>query len=144
AHQWWWEFDYPSLGVRTSDVLYLPSDTNVQLKLISGDVLHSFWIEEMKDSIHVIPGEERLFRVFVRSLGEVDGNCGSGCGCGTVCMRFCMLASAPWEFQRWATGARLHPVEFKVPQATDSSPCTLGIGHEGRLKRNRPAKRLQR
>jgi len=23
AHQWWWEFDYPSLGIKTKDVLYL-------------------------------------------------------------------------------------------------------------------------
>jgi heme/copper-type cytochrome/quinol oxidase subunit 2 len=32
AHQWWWEFDYPSLGIKTSDVLY-PSATNVRLEL---------------------------------------------------------------------------------------------------------------
>jgi cytochrome c oxidase subunit 2 len=25
AHEWWWEFDYPTLGIKTSDALHLPS-----------------------------------------------------------------------------------------------------------------------
>jgi heme/copper-type cytochrome/quinol oxidase subunit 2 len=29
ARQWWWEFDYPSLGIKTSDVLCLPTPTNL-------------------------------------------------------------------------------------------------------------------
>lgn len=45
AHQWWWEFDYPSLGIKTSDVLYLPTATNVRLELASADVIHSFWVD---------------------------------------------------------------------------------------------------
>ncbi len=51
GHQWWWEFDYPSLGIKTSDVLYLPSATNVRLELASADVIHSFWIAGMKDPV---------------------------------------------------------------------------------------------
>ncbi len=39
AHQWWWEFDYPSLNIRTSDVLYVPSATDVRLELASADVI---------------------------------------------------------------------------------------------------------
>ena len=53
AHQWWWEFDYPSLGIKTSDVLYVPSATNVRLELASADVIHSFWIAGMKESVEI-------------------------------------------------------------------------------------------
>ena len=57
AHQWWWEFDYPSLGIKTSNVLYVPSATHVRLELVSADVLHSFWIAGMKDSVNIVPGK---------------------------------------------------------------------------------------
>ena len=60
AHQWWWEFDYPSLGIKTSDVLYLPSATNVRLELASADVIHSFWIAGMKESVDIL--QERRAR----------------------------------------------------------------------------------
>lgn len=144
AHQWWWEFDYPSLGVRTSDVLYLPSGTDVHLELNSADAIHSFWIVGMKESVDVIPGKARLLDVFVKSPGELYGNCDSGCGCGTVCMRFRVLARAPLEFQRWAAGARLRRAEFKVPRTTDTPACALDTGHDGHVKRDSPASRLQR
>jgi heme/copper-type cytochrome/quinol oxidase subunit 2 len=120
AHQWWWEFDYPSLGVRTSDVLYLPSGRDVRLELRSGDVIHSFWIAGMKDSVDIIPGKTRLLDLVVKSPGELYGNCDSGCGCGTVCMRFRVMASAPLQFQRWAADARLRRSEFKPPQTADT------------------------
>lgn len=143
AHQWWWEFDYPSLGVRTSDVLYLPSATDVQLELSSGDVIHSFWIAGMNDSVDIIPGKARLLDVFVKTPGELYGNCDSGCGCGTVCMRFRVLASAPLEFRRWAAGARLRRTEFKAPRKDDTPACALNTVHEGHVKPNSPTSRLQ-
>jgi cytochrome c oxidase subunit 2 len=143
AHQWWWEFDYPSLSVRTSDVLYLPSSTDVQLELRSSDVIHSFWIAGMKDSVEIIPGKARRFDVFVKSPGELYGNCDSGCGCATVCMRFRVLARTPLEFNRWAAGARLHRAEFKVPRTTDTPACALKVGHDGHVNPGSPAGRLQ-
>jgi cytochrome c oxidase subunit 2 len=143
AHQWWWEFDYPSLGIRTSDALYLPSATNVRLELVSGDVIHSFWIDGMKDSVDIIPGRARLLDLFVKSPGQLYGNCDSGCGCNTVCMRFRVLASAPAEFQRWAAGARLHSAEFKPPGKADPPACALQTGRDGHAERNAPAGRLQ-
>jgi heme/copper-type cytochrome/quinol oxidase subunit 2 len=143
AHQWWWEFDYPSLGVRTSDVLYLPSGRDVRLELRSGDVIHSFWIAGMKDSVDIIPGKTRLLDLVVKSPGELYGNCDSGCGCGTVCMRFRVMASAPLQFQRWAADARLRRSEFKPPQMADTPDCALRTSHGGHAARNSPVSRLQ-
>lgn len=143
AHQWWWEFDYPSLGVKTSDVLYLPSRTDVRLELNSGDVIHSFWIAGMKNSVEIIPGKARLLSLFVESPGELYGNCDSGCGCAAVCMRFRVLASSPVEFQRWAVGARLARAQFKPPAATGTPDCALETGHDGHVMHNAPASRLQ-
>lgn len=144
AHQWWWEFDYPSLGIKTSDVLYVPSATNVRLELASADVVHSFWIAGMKHSVDILPGETHPLDVVVKSPGELYGNCDSGCGCGTVCMRFRVLASNPANFAQWAARERLLRVEFKPPNKGDAPACALNTGHKGHAGPDRPVSRLQR
>jgi heme/copper-type cytochrome/quinol oxidase subunit 2 len=144
AHQWWWEFDYPSLGIKTSDVLYLPSATNVRLELASADVIHSFWIVGMKDPVDILPGKTRPLDLIVKSPGELYGNCDSGCGCGTVCMRFRVLASRPGDFEQWAARERLLRSEFKPPHTGDAPACALDTGHEGHAGRHFPASHLQR
>jgi heme/copper-type cytochrome/quinol oxidase subunit 2 len=144
AHQWWWEFDYPSLGIKTSDVLYLPSSTDVQVELLSADVIHSFWIQGMKNSVDVIPGKPRRLDLVLKSPGELHGNCDAGCGCGTVCMRFRVMARTPSKFQRWAARARLLRAEFKPPHQSGTPSCALNTGHDGHSRRESSADRLQR
>lgn len=144
AHQWWWEFDYPSLGIKTSDVLYVPSATNVRLELASADVLHSFWILGMKDPVEIVPGKTRPLDLVVKSSGELYGNCDSSCGCATVCMRFRVLASSPGSFDQWAARERLLPSEFKPPHTRVVPACTLNSGHDGHAGRDSPAGHLQR
>jgi heme/copper-type cytochrome/quinol oxidase subunit 2 len=144
AHQWWWEFDYPSLGIKTSDVLYLPSNTNIRLELASADVIHSLWIMGMKDPVTIVPGTTRPLDLIVKSAGELHGNCDSGCGCNTVCMRFRVLASDPGNFDQWAARERLSPTEFKPPRTSVSPACVLNTGHDGHAAHESPATHLQR
>ena len=144
AHQWWWEFDYPSLGIKTSNVLYVPSATNVRLELAPADVIHSFWIAGMKESVDIPPGKTRPLDLVVKSPGELDGNCDSGCGCGTVCMRFRVLASNPGDFKQWATRERLSRSAFKPPRKVDAAACALNAGYERRVGHNFHKSRLQR
>ena len=144
AHQWWWEFDYPSLGIKTSNVLYLPSATNVRLELASGDVIHSFWIAGMKESVDIRPGETHPFDLLVKSPGETYGNCDSGCGCGTVCMRFRLLATAPANFEQWAARERVLRSDFKPPHTGDAPACALSGGHGSHKGHDSPANHLQR
>jgi cytochrome c oxidase subunit 2 len=144
AHQWWWEFDYPALGIKTSNVLYLPTATNIRLDLASADVIHSFWIAGMNESVDIPPGKTRPLDLVVKSPGELDGNCDSGCGCGTVCMRFRVLASSPGDFTQWATRERLTRAEFKPPPKVDAPACALPTGYDRHVGHNVPESRLQR
>ena len=144
AHQWWWEFDYPSLSIKTSNVLYLPSATNVRLELVSADVIHSFWMAGMTKSIEILPGRTHPLNLVVESPGELYGNCDSGCGCGTVCMRFRVLASRPADFELWATRERLRDSELKVPRTPSAPACALTNGDERHAGRDSPATQLQR
>src|SRR5579883_798714 len=44
GHQWWWEFDYPDLGVTTANELHIPVNTSVVLTMKSVDVIHAFYV----------------------------------------------------------------------------------------------------
>ena len=56
ASQWSWQFTYPD-GSKTTDVLHLPVNQPVKFRLISTDVLHSFFIPEFRQKWDVIPGQ---------------------------------------------------------------------------------------
>ena len=142
AHQWWWEFDYPSLGIKTSEALYLPSDREVQIDLVSADVIHSFWITGMKQAVDIFPGKVRSLDLEVKSPGELHGNCDSGCGCNTVCMRFRLLARAPADFERWAANQRSHPEGLKA-HTSQTPACAIDKGRDGHTAHNSPASHLQ-
>src|SRR5579863_5203362 len=44
AHQWWWEFDYPSYHIVTADTMHIPAGTIINAGLSSNNVIHSFWV----------------------------------------------------------------------------------------------------
>lgn len=44
AKLYWWEFEYPDLGIVTAQELVVPTDEKVYFNLIAADVKHSFWI----------------------------------------------------------------------------------------------------
>jgi cytochrome c oxidase subunit II len=133
AHAWWWEFDYPTLGIKTSGALHLPSGTWVHLDLQSADVVHSFWVDGMSKAIDLPPGRIEHLDLKVKAPGELHGNCDAGCGCGTVCMRFRLLASAPKEFQLWAARQKANPAPLQMARNPSAPACALdkSIDHRG-------------
>ena len=133
AHAWWWEFDYPTLGIKGSDALYLPSDRWVRLELRSADVLHSFWIEGMEKAIDLPPGKTEHLDLWVKSPGKLYGNCDVGCGCGTVCMRFPVMASKPAAFYAWATQQRDHPASM-IARNSAAPACAFDKSVDHRAK----------
>jgi cytochrome c oxidase subunit 2 len=44
ANLYWWEFEYPDLGIVTSQDLVVPTDERVYFNLIASDVKHAFWV----------------------------------------------------------------------------------------------------
>jgi heme/copper-type cytochrome/quinol oxidase subunit 2 len=128
AHQWWWEFDYPRLGVKVANVLHVPEDRPVRLVLSSADVLHSFWLPSMRLAVDVVPGQKRTVVLNLPNPGTLNGSCGAGCGCDTVCMRFHVLVTNNLEFQQWIKKQRGVPLK----QGNTRAPsCVLAQGVDG-------------
>lgn len=76
--QWSWTFEYPE-GV-ISQELVLPVDRQARMIMTSTDVIHSFWIPEMRVKQDLVPGKETELVFTPVELGEYTLRCAELCG----------------------------------------------------------------
>ena len=109
--QWWWEFQYPDLGVVTANELYVPVGRPVALRLEGPDVIHSFWIPRMAGKRDIVPGRLNHLMFTPDAPGEYPGQCAEFCGASHANMRMRIVAVAPEEFERWVAQQKAPPGE---------------------------------
>lgn len=100
GHQWWWEYRYPN-GVVTATELHIPTGQDVELRLTSADVIHSFWIPKLNGKRDVIPGRFEFLKVRAERPGVYMGQCVEFCGASHANMRLRAVAHEPSEFAAW-------------------------------------------
>jgi cytochrome c oxidase subunit 2 len=112
GHQWWWEFVYPDLGIRTANELYLPtSDVSqpalISLELQSADVVHSFWVPRLAGKTDLIPGRtNRMWFYSPTERGSYFGQCAEYCGTQHANMKLLVVVESPEEFRLWTEQER--------------------------------------
>jgi cytochrome c oxidase subunit 2 len=79
GHQYYWQFDYPN-GARTINDLYVPVGQVVDLKIVSSDVIHSWWIPAMGGKIQALPGITNHTWFKAEREGTFVGQCAELCG----------------------------------------------------------------
>jgi cytochrome c oxidase subunit 2 len=102
GHQWWWEFEYPGLGVITANELHVPVGTPLQISLNSTDVIHSFWVPQFGMMRDAVPGKTNQMSLLVERAGAYDGACTQYCGLQHAWMRMRVFAEAKDQFDAWA------------------------------------------
>jgi cytochrome c oxidase subunit 2 len=102
GHQWWWEFQYPGLGVVTANELHVPVDTPLQVNLESVDVIHSFWVPRFGMMRDAVPGRTNQMSIFVQRAGIFEGSCTQYCGRQHAWMRIRIVAEPREQFDAWA------------------------------------------
>jgi heme/copper-type cytochrome/quinol oxidase subunit 2 len=140
AHEWWWDFNYPSLGVVHARELHLPVGVPIRVQLASADTFHSFWLPGLKHSVQIAPDRSSQLDLTVDSTGHVFGNCDAGCGCGSVCMRFPVFADDRDRFGQWVIASRTRKSRDLQPSRDSAPPCSLGGSDQN--KPTMAAKRL--
>jgi cytochrome c oxidase subunit 2 len=108
GHQWWWEFNYPELGIRTANELYLPKGRTVSFDLKTVDVIHSFWVPALGGKRDLIANRTNNIWFTPDSLTEkaFNGACVEYCGASHANMRFRAFVVDPAEFDSWAAHQR--------------------------------------
>jgi cytochrome c oxidase subunit 2 len=100
--QWYWQFSYPDYNI-TSNELYLPVERETLLTMWSVDVIHSFWIPEMRVKQDLLPGEnmKRQLRITPTQLGEYQVLCAEMCGLQHAYMYAPVHIVPQEEFDAW-------------------------------------------
>ncbi len=106
GHQWWWEFEYPDLGVTTANELHIPVGVPVNVTLESVDVMHSFWVPLLAGKQDVIPGRVNRIWMQAEEPGTYSAQCAEFCGVQHALMRFIVVAESQSEFNSWAQRER--------------------------------------
>ena len=105
ASQWSWRFEYPEWQLTTNE-LVLPANKQVVLKMISTDVIHSFWVPEFRVKQDILPGGEdmvRELRVTPNLEGEYTLRCAEMCGRLHANMEAPVRVLSQASFDNWVT-----------------------------------------
>ncbi len=103
ARQFWWEFQYPELGITTANEPHIPTGQPVTFELLGAndDVVHSFWVPRLGGSQDVVPGRQTRVIYEASEPGEYWGQCKEFCGLSHANMRLRVIAEEPAAFETW-------------------------------------------
>ena len=107
ANLYWWEFEYPDLGVVTGQELVVPTDERVYFNLKSSDVKHSFWIPSVGGKMDT--NTENINKFWLefdqastdKAGGLFYGKCAELCGPSHAFMDFKVVPLPRAEFDNW-------------------------------------------
>lgn len=120
ASQWHWQFEYPH-GV-LSDVLHLPVNKQVVLKMESRDVLHSFWVPEFRIKQDVVPGLIEDYRVTPSLIGTYKVRCAELCGTKHSLMEQGVIVESEADYKKWLDGETTIALVAEATAAADPNP----------------------
>jgi len=120
AHQWWWEVDYlySDLPDRfsTANEIHIPVGQPVGIKLVSSDVIHSFWVPRLHGKLDLIPGHTNYIVLQADEPGVYRGECAEYCGVQHTHMRFVVVAETPEKYRAWVERQRRPAADPTEPQ----------------------------
>ena len=109
AKQFGWEFHYAGVDgiVETRDDLYIenlmvvPAGSDVVIQLESRDVIHSFFVPELRLKQDIVPGMTQFAWFNAKKEGDIEIYCTELCGWGHYKMKADLKIVSPTEFATW-------------------------------------------
>ena len=123
GHQWWWRVRYMPPGapsIELANEIRLPVRTRVDVRLVSRDVVHSFWMPTIAGKLDMIPGRANRLSVEPTRTGTYRGACAEYCGMSHARMNFVVVVMERDEFDAWLAA-----------QARPAAQPTTALAREG-------------
>jgi cytochrome c oxidase subunit II len=111
AFQWSWRFSYEGTGAEVVGSpehipeLVVPVGQRVRVKLVSADVVHSFYVPQTLFKRQAIPGVTNEFDLTFDKTGLFHGQCTQFCGLQHTDMVFRVRVVSQGEYQSWLAAA---------------------------------------
>jgi len=103
--QYAWIFSYPGTEVTTGE-LHVPVGRRVRLEIHASDVIHSFWVPQLRIKQDAIPGMDTHLEFTPTVPGEYPVVCAELCGSYHGGMRTQMIVHTAEEFGDWLQTAQ--------------------------------------
>jgi cytochrome c oxidase subunit 2 len=101
GHQFWWEYRYPDLKVVTANELHVPTGIPTELRLLSIDTDHSFWVPRLAGKTDLIPNHPNVMWIDPQQPGLYLGQCAQYCGTQHAKMLLRVYVESRAEFDHW-------------------------------------------
>jgi len=106
AKKWMWKFSYPD-GPNSINVIRVPAHRPVRLLMTSRDVIHSFYVPELRVKEDVLPSRTTQLWFNATTPGRYEILCAEYCGTGHSTMRGVLDVMEPVEFDEWMQTQRM-------------------------------------
>jgi cytochrome c oxidase subunit 2 len=100
AKQWMWKLQHID-GVREINELHVPVGQSIELRMISQDVIHSFYVPDFRIKQDVLPGRYTTIWFRATRPGAYHLFCAEYCGTNHSQMHGWIYALSPSEYNRW-------------------------------------------
>lgn len=110
GRQYWWEVEYldpePQRRFETANELRIPVGRRVIVRLVSDDVIHSFWVPGLGGKMDLVPGRTNVTFIEASRSGVWRGQCAEFCGLQHAKMAFVVVAEPADAWEAWAERQR--------------------------------------
>jgi cytochrome c oxidase subunit 2 len=129
GRQWWWQARYlsddPGRQFVTASEIHIPAGEPVRIRLVGGDVIHSFWVPQLAGKMDAVPGITNETWIEAAHPGIFRGQCTEYCGPQHAHMALEVVADAPRDFAAWWNH------QLQAPATTGDSREALFAAHCG-------------
>lgn len=98
--QYAWIFTYPDSGV-VSGELHVPIGKQVKLNMKAGDVIHAFWVPQLRLKQDVLPGRDSALAFKANRMGDYPIVCAELCGAYHGGMKTTLHVESEEDYQKW-------------------------------------------
>lgn len=114
AHAFWWQFEYPTLGIQTAQELVIPTNKKIAFELVASDVKHSFWVPSLGGKMDTNVGQANVYYLEASEVDTFLGKCAELCGASHSLMDFRVKSMSEEDFNQWVES-------FKKPVAISAN-----------------------
>jgi cytochrome c oxidase subunit 2 len=100
GQQWLWRYDYPN-GAFSYYRLVVPTDTAVELELLSTDVVHTWNVGDLARKADAVPGKSNDVLFITDEPGLYEGNSATLSGQAYASMKTAVKVVSPEEYEEF-------------------------------------------
>ena len=106
GYQFWWSAQYRDEGMTVANEIHVPVGEQVELRLLSADVIHSFWVPDLHGKLDALPDGTNVLVIEADEAGTYGGECAEFCGLQHANMGLLVIARSRQDFDRWVAAQR--------------------------------------